>query len=292
MEDLNQLAAVRKEKLQKLIDLGIDPYPPRSSRTHPIKTLLDHQEEYVNNEQHVTITGRIDALRRQGKVGFGNISDEHGRIQIFVRKDNVGDNDYEVFKLLDLGDFLEVEGTCFITKMGEYSVKADRIKLLGKSLKPLPVVKQKTVEGEQKRYDEFADIELRYRKRYLDLLLNPGVKEIFQIRAKILSGIRTFLNQRGYIEVETPTLQPLYGGANARPFVTHHNTLDIDLYLRIALELYLKRLIIGGMERVYEIGKNFRNEGMDRTHNPEFSMVELYEAYTDYHGMMELTEDL
>jgi len=292
MENLNQLLAIRRQKLKKLKELGIDPYPNRSKRTHKIKKLWENKDKFVENEQDVTITGRLTGMRRQGKVGFGNISDESGRIQIFVRKDNVGEDNYEVFKLLDLGDFLQVEGSCFITKMGEYSIRAKEVTILGKSLRPLPTVKEKEIDGKKQRFDEFSDIELRYRKRYLDLLLNPESKDNFIIRAKIIKEIRNFLNSRSFIEVETPILQPLYGGAHARPFITHHNTLDIDLYLRIALELYHKRLIVGGFERVYEIGKNFRNEGMDRTHNPEFSMVELYQAYADYNDMMDLTEDM
>ncbi|MBN2461307.1 MAG: lysine--tRNA ligase [Candidatus Cloacimonetes bacterium] len=290
LENINQLQAVRHEKLQKLIALGVNPYPNRVNRTHRIVELWDRRDDFTASEQKVIITGRIDAIRRQGKVGFGNICDQSGRIQIFVKQDLVGEESYEIFKLLDLGDIIQVQGKCFVTRMGEYSLRVQDIVLLSKNLRPLPVVKQQVVDGIQKRYDEFVDIELRYRKRYLDLLLNPEVKRNFEIRALIISEIRKFLNEEGFLEVETPVLQPLYGGAYARPFITHHNTLDIDLYLRIALELYLKRLLIGNMEKVYEIGKNFRNEGMDRNHNPEFSMVEIYQAYTDYSGMMDLTE--
>ncbi len=292
MENLNQLLAIRRQKLQKLKELGIDPYPNRSERTHKIKELWENKDKFVESEQKIVITGRLSGMRRQGKVGFGNISDESGRIQIFVRKDNVGEDNYEVFKLLDLGDFVQVEGNCFITKMGEYSIRAEKVIILGKSLRPLPTVKEKVIDGKKQRFDEFSDIELRYRKRYLDLLLNPGIKKNFEIRAKVIEEIRSFLNSRNFMEVETPILQPLYGGAHACPFTTHHNTLNIDLYLRIALELYHKRLIVGGFEKIYEIGKNFRNEGMDRTHNPEFSMVELYQAYADYYDMMNLTEDM
>ncbi|MCK4311829.1 MAG: lysine--tRNA ligase [Candidatus Cloacimonetes bacterium] len=292
MENVKQLLAVRRQKLQRLIDMGVDPFPNRCKRTHKIKTLLDNQREYVNKQQEVIITGRLDAMRRQGKVGFANISDDSGRIQIFVKSDLVGEKNYEIFKLLDLGDFIQVDGECFVTKMGEYSVKAKQVTILGKSLRPLPTVKEKVVNGKVQRYDEFSDIELRYRKRYMDLLLNPQNKKNFEIRAKIIKEIRIFLDSRGYLEVETPVLQPLYGGAYARPFITHHNTLDIDLYLRIAVELYLKRLLVGGFEKVYEIGKNFRNEGMDRNHNPEFTLLELYQAYADYHDMMNLTEDM
>ena len=292
MNNFSQLIKVRRDKLQKLIDLGIDPYPERVERSHKIEALLKNQTAYVRDQKLVTITGRLDAMRRQGKVGFGNVRDETGRIQIFVKFDLVGEDNYQVFKLLDLGDFVQVRGECFVTKMGEYSIKAEHVRIICKTLRPLPTVKEKIIAGEQKRYDEFSDIELRYRKRYLDLLLNPEIKENFIIRAGIIRILRDFLHQKGFMEVETPILQPLYGGANARPFVTHHNTLDLDLYLRIALELYLKRLIIGGIEKVYEIGKTFRNEGMDRNHNPEFTMLELYQAYTDYQGMMEITEDI
>ena len=290
MQNENQLVAVRKQKLQKLQDAKVNPYPPRCKRTHTIKNLIENQTNYVENAQKVSITGRLNAMRRQGKIGFANMSDESGRIQLFVRKDMVGEVNYEIFKLLDLGDFLQVDGECFITQKGEYSVKAHKITILAKNIKPIPTVKQKVEDGKVKRYDEFSDIELRYRKRYLDLLLNPEVKDRFVIRAKIIREMRNFLDKEGFLEVETPILQPLYGGANARPFTTHHNTLDIPLYLRIATELYLKRLIIGGFEKVYEIGKNFRNEGMDKTHNPEFTAMELYQAYTDLDGMMDITE--
>ncbi len=292
MDNLNQLLAVRRDKLRKLKEMGVDPYPPRVERTHEIGNLIENKDQYVEEEKAVTIAGRLNALRRQGKIGFGNISDSSGRIQLYVRKDEVGEENYEIFKLLDLGDFVQFDGICFITNRGEYSLKVTKVTILCKSLRPLPVVKEKVVDGEKKRFDEFADIELRYRKRYLDLLLNPGNKSNFVLRAKILREIRRYLDDRGYLEVETPTLQSLYGGANARPFITHHNTLDIDLYLRIAVELYLKRLIVGGFEKVYEMGKTFRNEGMDRNHNPEFTLMELYEAYGDIDTMIDITEGL
>jgi len=292
MENLNQLLAVKREKLKKLKNLGVDPYPTRSTRTHKIKILIDDKEDYISSEEKVTITGRLKALRRQGKVGFGNVADDSGNMQIFVKKEQVGEENYEIFKLLDLGDFVQIEGVCFLTQRGEFSVRAHHVTVLGKSLLPLPTVKEKMVDGKKQLFDEFSDIELRYRKRYLDLLLNPEVKKNFEIRALMIKEIRNFLDNRDFMEVETPILQPLYGGANARPFTTHHNTLNIDLYMRIALELYHKRLIVGGIERVFEIGKNFRNEGMDRTHNPEFTMLELYQAYADYNDMMSLTEDM
>ncbi len=292
MENLNQLLAVKRQKLEKLKELGVDPYPTRSARTHKIITLIDNKDNYVSSEEVVIITGRLKAMRRQGKVGFGNIADDSGNLQIFVKKEQVGEDNYEVFKLLDLGDFVQIEGVCFVTQRGEFSIRAHVVTVLGKSLLPLPTVKEKMVDGKKQRFDEFTDIELRYRKRYLDLLLNPEVKKNFEIRAQIIKEIRNFLDEKGFMEVETPILQPLYGGANARPFVTHHNTLNIELYMRIALELYHKRLIVGGIERVFEIGKNFRNEGMDRTHNPEFTMLELYQAYADYYDMMNITEDM
>jgi lysyl-tRNA synthetase class 2 len=292
MENINQLLQARKDKLERLKELGINPYPNRCQRTHKIGFLISHKDELITTGQQVTIAGRLNAMRRQGKVGFGDVADDSGRIQIFVRQDNIGEDNYEIFKLLDLGDFIQVDGQCFVTKMGEYSIRAEKLTILSKSMRVLPTVKEKSVDGQLHRYHEFHDIELRYRKRYLDLLLNPQAKNTFLLRSKILKIMRNFLDDRDFIEVETPILQPLYGGANARPFITHHNTLNMDLYLRIALELYLKRLIVGGMERVYEIGKNFRNEGMDRMHNPEFSMLELYQSFADLNDMMNITEDL
>ena len=288
----NQFLRLRKQKLEKLLAAGIDPYPVKSSRTHKIAQVLQDRETWISSGQQVCLAGRLVAMRRQGRLGFGNVEDDSGRIQIYVAQNLVGEENYELFKLCDPGDFVQVEGTLFHTQAGEYSLKASRIGLLGKNLRPLPAVKEKLVEGKLIRYDEFSDIELRYRKRYLDLLLNPNHRKVFALRARIVSAIRSFLDELGFLEVETPVLQPLYGGANARPFITHHNTLDTDLYLRIATELYLKRLIVGGFERVYELGKDFRNEGMDRTHNPEFTMLELYQAYSDLDGMMDLTEGL
>ena len=288
----SQLLKLRREKLQKIIEKGINPYPVVSERTHCIGELLKDKDNWITSEQKVSVCGRLVAMRRQGKLGFGNIEDISGKVQIYVAQNLTGEENYEVFKLCDTGDFIQIDGTMFFTQAGEYSIKAECITLLSKNLRPLPAVKEKIVDGKAIRYDEFADIELRYRKRYLDLLLNPNHRQVFIQRSQIIKGIRNFLDSRQFIEVETPILQPLYGGANARPFITHHNTLDTDLYLRIALELYLKRLIVGGFERVFELGKNFRNEGMDRFHNPEFSMLELYEAYSDLSGMMELTESL
>ena len=292
MQNENQLIKLRKEKLQKLIDKGINPYPNKVKRTHYIKYLWENKDDLLESDDKVTIAGRIIAFRRQGKIAFLNLEDQTGKIQIFVRRDTLGKDEYDVFKLFDKGDFAQFYGDLFVTRTGEYSLRAHECKLLSKNVKPTPTVKEKVKDGKKIRYDEFSDIELRYRKRYLDLLLNPEKKNVFEKRAEIMRVIRSVLENRGFLEVETPILQPLYGGANARPFKTHHNTLDIDLYLRIATELYLKRLIIGGYERVYEIGKNFRNEGMDRNHNPEFTAIEVYQAYADYNDMMDLTESI
>jgi lysyl-tRNA synthetase class 2 len=292
LENYNELLLQRAEKLEKLIHSGIDPFPPRSKHTHKISELLNDKDKYIVSAEELYVVGRIVSMRKQGKIGFTHLQDQSGKIQIFIRQDRLSVENFDLFKLLDLGDFLQVRGTAKVTQAGEYSILADEIWLLSKNLRPLPTVKEREIDGKLVRYDEFADIELRYRKRYLDLLLNPGHKSVFEQRAKIITFIRKFLDNRGFLEVETPILQPLYGGANARPFTTHHNTLDCELYLRIATELYLKRLIIGGFEKVYEIGKDFRNEGMDRTHNPEFTMLELYQAFSDLDGMIELTESL
>jgi lysyl-tRNA synthetase class 2 len=292
MQNENQLIQQRIERLNKIKEMEVSPYPNRCERSHTIGSLIENQENLIETEEKVTITGRIVAMRRQGKIGFANIGDETGKIQLFLKRDLLGEENFNLFKLLNLGDFLQATGECFVTKMGEFSLRVHQIKILGKNIRPIPTVKEKVVDGQKQRYDEFSDIELRYRKRYLDLLLNPEIKSNFEIRAKVISTMRHFLEDKGFLEVETPILQPLYGGANARPFVTHHNTLDVDMYLRIATELYLKRLIVGGFEKVFEIGKNFRNEGMDRTHNPEFTAFEVYQAYADYHDMMNLTEEM
>lgn len=292
MHNTTEIIKLKREKLQKIIDMGINPYPNRVERTHLIRELHEQRETLLQTEEEFIISGRLTAMRRHGKLGFANIEDMSGKIQLYIRFDDVGADNYELYKLCDLGDFVEISGVAMITERGEYSVKCRSLKLLSKNLRPIPTVKEKVIDGKIVRYDEFSDIELRYRKRYLDLLLNPEIKTTFIVRANIIRLIREYLDSQCFIEVETPILQPLYGGAYARPFVTHHNTLNIDLYLRIATELYLKRLIIGGFERVYEIGKDFRNEGMDRNHNPEFTMLEVYQSYADFNTMMELTEDM
>lgn len=285
-KSLNQIISFRKEKLNKLRSAGVEPYPQKFNPTHFTANILLDFDSLENKD--VILAGRIMSIRNMGKASFFHIQDQHGKIQVFIRRDDVGENIYSHFKLLDMGDYVGVNGNVFKTKMGEISVRAKNITILCKSIRPLPTVKEK--EGET--YDAFLDKELRYRNRHLDLIVNPSVKEIFVKRAKIIKGLRQHLDNLDFLEVETPALQPLYGGANARPFVTHHNALNQQLYLRIADELYLKRLIIGGIDRVYEIAKDFRNEGMDRNHNPEFTMLEFYWAYADYEDNMNLVESM
>ncbi|HEX5440423.1 MAG TPA: amino acid--tRNA ligase-related protein, partial [Ktedonobacterales bacterium] len=276
----------RLEKLATLRAAGIEPYPARSQRTHTAAETLAHFDELREQGQEITLTGRLTLLREMGKSAFADIMDGTARIQIYFKLDTIGEDAFRRIKLLDLGDFLQVTGTLFTTRTGEKTLAVQRYELLSKALRPLPT---KGAGGEMK----LSDPEIRHRKRYLDLLANREVEfPIFQARARILASMREFLNARGFIEVETPILQPLYGGATARPFVTHHNTLDRDFYLRIAPELYLKRLIVGGFERVYEIGRIFRNEGMDREHNPEFTMMEFYQAYADFEVVMRQVEEM
>jgi lysyl-tRNA synthetase class 2 len=287
---VNELIKRRYEELNELIKRGVEPFAYSfdiNSNSEAIK------KSFVEgNELNVKIAGRIMAIRRMGKASFAHIQDDKGKIQIYLKKDEIGES-YDAFKLMDIGDIIGVEGFVFKTKTGEISIHTHVLKLLSKSLQPLPIAKEVIDEqGNKVIYDQFADKELRYRKRYVDLIVNPDVKNVFIKRSKIISSIRSFLDSNGYLEVETPVLQPLYGGAAARPFVTHHNTLDTDLYLRIADELYLKRLIVGGFNGVYEISKDFRNEGMDRSHNPEFTMLELYVPYKDYNWMMEFVEKM
>jgi lysyl-tRNA synthetase class 2 len=291
LDEMNELMIRRRQELEELIKHGINPYPYLFSQTNYSEEILNSfkdDEPQIN----VSIAGRIMSIRRMGKASFCHIQDSKGKIQVYLRKDDVGEA-YDIFKLLDIGDIIGVEGFVFRTKMGEVSIHASRFEVLSKSLRPLPIVKEKIDEqGNKVVYDPLSDKELRYRQRYVDLVVNPGVKEVFIKRSKILQTIRKYFDERGYLEVETPILQPIYGGAFARPFVTHHNTLDVNLYLRIADELYLKRLIVGGFDGVYEFAKDFRNEGMDRSHNPEFTMLELYVAYKDYIWMMSLVEEM
>jgi lysyl-tRNA synthetase class 2 len=288
---LSEQEVVRRQKLTKLRDLGINPYPadlfPVDSNSKEIK------QEYVEGKQ-VVIAGRLMVINIQGKASFGQLQDGEGRIQLYFNRDEICEGEDKsmynnVFKkLLDLGDFIGVTGTLFTTQVGEKTVMVKEFKMLSKSLKPLPIPKVK----DGKTYDAFTDPEMRYRQRYADLVVNPKVKQVFIKRTKLFNAMRSFFNDAGYFEVETPVLQSIPGGAAARPFITHHNSLDIPLYMRIANELYLKRLIVGGFDGVYEFSKNFRNEGMDRTHNPEFTAMEIYVSYKDYNWMMDFAEQL
>lgn len=286
----NELIKRRYEELDEILKKGILPFEYSfnvNSDSEKIKSTF-----VEGNEMNVSIAGRIMAIRKMGKASFAHIQDHKGRIQIYLKKDDIGDY-YDVFKLMDIGDIVGVEGFVFKTKTGEISVHTKTMKLLSKSLLPLPIAKEVVDEqGNKTIFDQFSDKELRYRRRYLDLIVNPEIKDVFIKRSKIISSMRNFLDSNGYLEVETPVLQPLYGGAAARPFITYHNALDTQLYLRIADELYLKRLIVGGFNGVYEISKDFRNEGMDRSHNPEFTMMELYVPYKDYNWMMEFVESM
>ncbi|WP_147639816.1 lysine--tRNA ligase [Alistipes sp.] len=293
--ELSEQEQLRRQSLAALRELGIDPYPAaRYEVTATAHGIAENYDPAKGNFQEVRIAGRIMTRRIMGSASFFELQDHTGRIQVYIRRDDVCPADdptlyNTVFKkLLDIGDFVGVEGFAFLTKTGELSVHCKRLTVLSKSIRPLPVVKEK--DGQT--FDALTDPEVRYRQRYVDLVVNPQVREVFVKRARIVAVMRRFFDERGYLEVETPILQPIPGGASARPFVTHHNTLDIPLYLRIANELYLKRLIVGGYDGVYEFGKDFRNEGMDRTHNPEFTVMEIYIAYKDYLWMMEFTEQM
>ena len=286
------LREIKLDKLAKIKALGINPYPTHYDRTHYTSEIIDQFEVFEQSKEYVAVAGRILSLRRMGKALFCHIRDGKGKIQIYVRSDKVPPVQFELMALVDIGDFIGVKGVVFKTKTGEITVAAEDVQLLSKTLLPLPIVKTEEIDGKTIVYDAFADVELRYRRRYLDLAVNPEQKDIFVKRANVILAMRRFLEGKGYVEVETPVLQPIYGGANARPFKTHHNALDIELYLRIADELYLKRLIVGGFEGVFEISKDFRNEGIDRLHNPEFTMMELYVAYKNYQFMMMLVEEM
>ncbi len=283
-QDLLDQERVRREKLARLREQGIDPYPPRVKRTHTIaQALSQYQAGQLGDDQVIALTGRMISRRIMGKLTFAHIEDGTGKIQIMVRRDVLGPEKYNQFfkKDLDLGDIIGVQGTMTVTKTGEITCQVQDITLLAKALKPLP-----------DKWHGLNDPELRQRQRYLDLMANPEVRERFRVRAKIVRALRDYLDSQGFIEVETPILQPVYGGAAAEPFVTYHNYLHQKLYLRISFELYLKRLLVGGYDRVYEIGRDFRNEGISRKHNPEFTQLEFYEAYTDYHGVMARTEEM
>ncbi|UXS29114.1 lysine--tRNA ligase [Staphylococcus delphini] len=287
-EELNDQMQVRRQKLQELRDLGIDPFGEKFERTGTAETLKAQWDQYAKEElaekeaeSHTVIAGRIMTKRGKGKAGFAHIQDLSGQIQIYVRKDQVGDEQFNIWNTADLGDIVGVEGIMFKTNTGELSVKAKSFKLLSKALRPLP-----------DKHHGLQDIEQRYRQRYLDLITNEESTQTFINRSRILQEMRNYLNEKGFLEVETPMMHQIAGGAAAKPFVTHHNALDATLYMRIAIELHLKRLIVGGLEKVYEIGRVFRNEGVSTRHNPEFTMIELYEAYADYKDIMSLTEEL
>ena len=292
--ELSEQEIIRRNSMNELRAMGIEPYPAAEYVTNAFSTDIKAEFKDEDEPRQVSIAGRMMSRRVMGKASFIELQDSKGRIQVYITRDDICPDENKdmyntVFKrLLDLGDFIGIEGFVFRTQMGEISVHAKKLTVLAKSLKPLPIVKYKDGVA----YDSFEDPELRYRQRYVDLIVNDGVKETFLKRTKVISTMRAALDEAGYTEVETPILQSIPGGASARPFITHHNSLDIDLYLRIATELYLKRLIVGGFEGVYEIGKNFRNEGMDRTHNPEFTCMELYVQYKDYNWMMSFTEKL
>ena len=283
----------REEELQSFENAGINPYPYSFDKTHSSATILSvYSDDDPALLSEVNVAGRLMSLRRMGKATFAHIQDDCGKIQVYFKKDELPEF-YDFMKDLDIGDIIGVGGFAFRTKMGEVSVHAKKVELLSKALRLLPIAKEETDEnGNKVIHDAFADKEIRYRKRYLDLIVNPQVRTAFYKRSKIIRSMRNYFDERGWLEVETPILQPIYGGASARPFVTHHNALDIPLFLRIADELYLKRLLVGGFEGVYEISKNFRNEGMDRLHNPEYTSMEIYVAYKDYNWMMSMTEDL
>ncbi len=295
-QTLSEQEIIRREKLQQLLDMGIDPFPaPTYEVSHTAKGIkADYTEEVKEQFAKVSVAGRVMMVRDMGKANFAVLQDSTERIQIYIRRDDIcPGEDKSMFdivwkKLIDIGDIIGVEGYVFTTKMGETSIHATSFTLLTKSLHPLPIVKEK--DGEV--FDAVSDMEFKYRQRYADLIVNPGVRDTFTKITKMKNAIRNFLNERGGLEVDTPVLQSIPGGAAARPFATHHNALDMPLYLRIANELYLKRLIVGGFEWVYEFSRNFRNEGMDRTHNPEFTVLEFYVAYKDYYWMMETTEQL
>ena len=288
---INELIDIKKEKLNKLLENDINPFPHSFNKTHSIEDIIDKEDALVEQDVEISTSGRVVSIRNMGKAAFLNIQGEFQRIQCYLSNKNTNLDDGEYLTLidnLDIGDIIGVKGLMFYTKTKEYSIRITGFKILSKSIRPLPNLKEK--DGEV--FNSFEDKELRYRHRHLDFITNPDRKNIFFKRHEIINGFRKFLNDNNYIEAETPVLQPIYGGANARPFTTHHHTLDEKLYLRIAVELYLKRLIIGGFEKVYEISKNFRNEGMDKNHNPEFTMLEFYQAYADVYDVMDLTENM
>ncbi|MDF1520280.1 MAG: lysine--tRNA ligase [Brevefilum sp.] len=296
-ESFSELELTRLEKLRAMEEKGMDPFPIRAEQTHTSKEAI---ESFSNAEAEgddtpikVTLAGRIRALRPMGKIAFAHIDDRDGRVQLFFRINDLGEEKMEMLSdYFDLGDFIQASGYMFRTRRGEVSLYVEDFKMLAKALRPLPAAKDEIVDGEVLRHAKLSDPETRYRQRYVDLAVNPDVQEIFKIRAATLRSLRDYLDNHDFIEVETPILQPIYGGAAAQPFTTHHNQLHQDLYLRISFELYLKRLLVGGLERVYEIGRDFRNEGVSYKHNPEFTQLEFYWAYSDYQEVMQFTEEM
>ncbi len=296
-DDLNFVLKARRDKLDALRESSVNPFGYSYRRTHSavdVHALMPAGAEHDANAEGptVSVAGRIVAWRAHGKTVFAHLADASGRIQLYFRKDQLGDEQFAILEHLDLGDIVGVSGPLFRTRTGETTIRVESYELLAKSLRPLPFGKEEVVDGQTVRHSGFSDPEQRYRQRYADLAVHPEVRSLFVARSRMITTIRGFLDELGFLEVETPVLQPLYGGAAARPFETHHNALDMPLYLRIADELYLKRLVVGGFEKVYEIGHDFRNEGLDRTHNPEFTMLEFYEAYADYEVMMDRVEQL
>ncbi len=294
---LSELLALRREKLDQLLELGVNPFAYEfdvSTNSETIKKTPHFIQENIDSAPRVSLAGRIMTRRIMGKAAFFNIQDEKDTIQIYMRRDDVGEENYNVVfkKLTDLGDIVGIKGYVFKTQTGETTIHAEHFELLTKAIRPIPIAKEVEVDGKKVVYDAFADKEMRYRQRYLDLIVNPHIRDVFAKRSLMVQTMRLFMMKEGYLEVETPILQPMYGGASAKPFETHHNSLDMTLYLRVANELYLKRLIVGGYHGVFEFSKDFRNEGMSRFHNPEFTQVELYVAYKDYNWMMKFVETM
>lgn len=286
MQKNDQIEA-RMLKLQKIKEMGLNPFPYKYEKTHSSIELIENQDKLLKTKENIRFAGRIVRYNRKGKMCFLHLKDQCNRIQVMIAKKDDYDQNYELVKLLDIGDWIGVNGSMFRTKKGEYTIDATKVEILSKAIRPLPIPKQKKEEdGTIKIFDEFKDIETRYRQRYIDLTLNNHVQEVFEKRSKIVQSIREYLIENHFLEVETPVLQPIYGGANARPFKTFHNSAGLELYMRISNELYLKRCIVGGFERVFEFSKDFRNEGMDKTHNPEFTLLEFYQTYADYKDMM------
>jgi lysyl-tRNA synthetase class 2 len=294
MAELTELEQVRVEKLEALREAGMKAYPRKTERTHTSREAI---EAFMGGGEDDTVravvAGRLRSVREMGKITFAHIEDSAGKLQLFFRQDTLGEARYGMLdRYFDIGDFIQAGGHMFETRTGEVTLWVDDFRMLSKAVTPLPAAKEEIVDGERVVYSAFSDPEARYRERYVDLAVNPEVREVFETRARIVNALRRFLDARGFLEVETPILQPIYGGAAAQPFVTHHNQLHQDLYLRISFELYLKRLLVGGYERVYEIGRDFRNEGVSHKHNPEFTQIEFYMAYADYKDVMDLTEEM